>query len=198
MLGKVFGAMCLISIVYSALSGDMSELGGAVFEGAESAVTLTLSLVGIMCLWCGVMNVLREAGAIKFLARLISPVLRLFFPDAHHSGEGKEEIAASIGANLIGIGNAATPLALSAIKKLHADHVKRGGRADTASRDMITLAVLNCASANLLPTTILSLRRSAGSQNPFSVVLPIWIASFLCAFLSLMLSRACGMGDKNL
>ncbi len=194
MLGRVFGIMCLISIVFGALNGNTADLGGAVFEGAESAVTLTLSLCGIMCLWCGIMQVLRDAGAIEILARAISPILRVFFPDAEKSGEGREEISASIGANLLGIGNAATPLALSAIKKLHANSIKNGGRSDTASGDMITLAVLNTASANLLPTTILALRRAAGSQNPFSVVAPIWICSVSCAVFALVLTRACRMG----
>ncbi|MEE0968420.1 MAG: spore maturation protein A [Clostridia bacterium] len=193
MLGKVFGVMCIISLVFGAATGNMEAVGGAVFEGAESAVTLTISLCGIMCLWCGVMNVLRDGGAVRVLSRLISPLLKIFFPDAERSGEGKEEISASIGANLLGIGNAATPLALSAIKKLHTYNVKCTGRADTASRDMITLAVLNTASANLLPTTIIALRRAAGSSAPFSVVAPIWICSVSSALLALTITKACGM-----
>ena len=160
---------------------------------AESAITLTISLCGIMCLWCGIMQVLRDAGIIRLLSGIISPILKIFFPDAYESGEGKEEISACIGANLLGIGNAATPLALSAVKKLHADSVKRGGNEHIASRDMITLTVLNTASANLLPTTILALRRAAGSVSPFDVVLPIWICSLSCASLALLLCRAFGM-----
>ena len=143
------------------------------------------------------MQVLRDAGAIKLLSRIISPMIRLFFPDAYRSGEGREEISACIGANLLGIGNAATPLALSAIKKLHDDSVRSGGDPCAASRDMITLAVLNTASANLLPTTIIGLRRIAGSSDPFSVVLPIWICSLSCAFLALILCRACGMASRQ-
>ncbi|MGN1047211.1 MAG: nucleoside recognition domain-containing protein [Eubacteriales bacterium] len=199
MLGKVFGVISLISIVFGVMSGNTSALGAAVLDGAQSAVTLTLSLCGVLCLWCGVMNVLREAGAVKRLAALLSPVLRIFFPDVWKSGEGKEEIAAGIGANLLGIGNAATPLALSALKKLKKSHIKRGGAPEVASRDMITLAVMNTSSANLLPTTILALRRSAGASNPFSVVLPIWICSCCGALFALCLCRACGkvFGEKN-
>lgn len=196
MIGKVFGGMCIISISYGAYSGRLTEIGGSVFEGAEAAITLTFSLLGIMCLWCGIMQVLRDAGAIKVLSKLLSPLTRLFFPDAYKSGEGSEEISACIGANLLGIGNAATPLALSAIKKLHNDSIKRGGDPCVASRDMITLSVLNTASANLLPTTIIGLRRVAGASNPFSVVLPIWICSLSCAFLALFLCRTCGMVRK--
>ncbi len=196
MIGKVFGAMCIISISYGAYSGRLAEIGGAVFEGAESAISLTISLLGIMCLWCGIMQVLRDAGAIRVLSKILSPITRLFFPDAYKSGEGKEEISACIGANLLGIGNAATPLALSAIKKLHSDSIRRGADPNVASRDMITLAVLNTASVNFLPTTIIGLRRIAGASSPFSVVLPIWICSLCCAFLALLVCRACGMRRK--
>lgn len=197
MLGKVFGVMVLVSIIFALICGNTAELGGAVLDGASDAVTLTLSLCGVMCLWCGVMNVLKKAGAIKALARLLSPVLRVFFPDASKDGEGKEEIAACIGANMLGIGNAATPLAVSAMKKLRASHVKRGGDPDEASRDMITLAVGNTAAVNLLPTTILALRRSAGASEPFSVVLPIWITSVCGALFAHVLCRVLGSTDNK-
>ncbi|MBQ8005306.1 MAG: hypothetical protein IJ303_03235 [Clostridia bacterium] len=193
MLGKVFGVMCLISIAFGIPCGKTAELGAAVFSGAEAATALSISLCGAMCLWCGIMNLLREAGAIRCLARIISPIIRLFFPDAEKSGEGKEEIAASIGANLLGIGNAATPLALSAIRKLHASAVKNGEDPAYASRDMITLAVLNTASANLLPTTIIALRSKAGALAPFAVVAPIWICSLSASLLALTLCRGCGI-----
>lgn len=196
MLGKVFGIMCLVSVIFALITGNMGALGGAVLEGAEAALEVTLSLAGVMCLWGGIMQVLREAGAIELLAGLLSPLLRIFFPDAYSSGEGKEEIAACIGANLLGIGNAATPLALSATKKMHEWHVGRGGRREEASRDMITLAVLNTAAANLMPTTILALRRSAGATDVFSVVPPIWICSCASALFALLLTKALG-GIKN-
>ncbi len=196
MPGKIFGGMCLISMIFGVLTGRMEEIGEAVFSGAESAVQLTISLCGVMCLWCGIMEVLRRAGAIKVLSKLISPIIKLFFPDAAKSGEGAEEISACIAANLLGIGNAATPLALEAIKKLHKDSIRRGGKKDEASRDMITLAVMNTAAASLLPTTIIALRRGAGSQNPLSVVPAIWICSFCCAAFALILCRICGWRQK--
>ncbi len=197
MLGKVFGIMCLISIVFGAINGSIYQLGNAVFEGAEAAISLTISLSSVICLWNGVMNVLKQAGAIKLFAKLISPILRIFFPDAYAGGKGKEEISASIAANLLGIGNAATPLALSAMKEMHDECIAKGGDGTSPTRDMITLAVLNTASANLLPTTIIALRRMAGSANPFSVVAPIWICSFSSAALALLITRACGMNRKR-
>ena len=196
MPGKIFGGMCLISMIFAVLNGRVELLYEAVFSGAETAVQLALSLCGIMCLWCGIMEVLRRAGAVRGLAKLISPIIKLFFPDAAKSGEGAEEISACIAANLLGIGNAATPLALEAMKKLHGDSVRRGGKRDEASRDMITLAVMNTAAASLLPTTIVALRRSAGSEMPLAVVPAIWICSFCCATFALILCRICGWRQK--
>lgn len=188
MLGKIFGSVTLLSLLIALLTGNTEALGNAILDGASDAVTLTISLAGVMCLWCGVMEVLREAGLITLLARLIRPFLRLFFPDSCGEGQGAEEIAANVAANLLGLGNAATPLALSALEKMQ----RRNPHPDRPSNDMVTLAVMNTAPVNLLPATILSLRRAAGSSDPFSVVAPIWLVSFFCWIAALSLSRAWG------
>lgn len=188
MLGKLFGVITVLSFCIALLTGNVSALGTAVLDGASDAVTLTLSLMGIMCLWCGVMGVLESAGVVTRLARLMRPFLRIFFPDSWKSGTGAEEIAANISANLLGIGNAATPLALAALEKMQ----KRNPHPERPTNDMVTLAVMNTASISLLPTTILALRRAAGSQNPFSVVLPIWVVSAVCALAALILTRTVG------
>ena len=185
-LGKIFGVICVISVFFSFLNSKAAELGNAVIDGASSAVSLTVSLCGMMCLWCGIMRVLRRAGMIEKLAGLLSPFLRFFFPDAYKTGEGCSEIAANISANLLGIGNAATPLAICAMQKLQ----KNNPEPDTASHDMITLAVLNTASISIVPSTILALRRAEGSADPFAVVAPIWICSVCTSALALILCRA--------
>ena len=186
MLGKTFGILSLFALVFALLAGRIQEVGNAVLDGTSAAVELTVSLVGIMCLWNGVMQVLEDAGLIGKLARLWRPFLRAFFPDTY--GACGEELSANITANLLGIGNAATPLALSALKKMKSCSKSN----ELPTRDMITLAVMNTASFSLLPTTIISLRRAAGSENPFAVVAPIWICSFVCWLLALCLSRAAG------
>ena len=134
----------------------MGEVANAIPDGASGALEVIFSLVGMMCLWCGMMEVLREAGLIRRLSRLLSPFLRLFFPRAYQTGEGAEEICANVSANLLGIGNAATPLALRAMEKLqrHNPHPER------ASGEQITLAVLNTASVTLIPANLLALRRA--------------------------------------
>ncbi len=184
MLGRVFGCMCLISFVFAIYTGNSEGLLIAVLDGASGAVTLTISLCGMMALWCGIMKVFEGAGLIERLSRLLSPLLRRCFSAAYRSGEGIGEISANISANLLGIGNAATPLALAAMKKLQAINPDKS----TASADMITLAVMNTASLNIIPSTIIALRRAAGSAEPHAVIAPIWIVSAACATLALLLT----------
>lgn len=184
MLGKIFGILCLSAVFFGILGGNGIELGGAVLDGAANAVEITLSLCGVMCLWCGVMRVLSQAGLIRRLSRLFSPFLRLFFPKASRTGDGIEEISANISANLLGIGNAATPFALSAMQKMQ----QNNPHPEKADCEQITLAVLNTASFTLIPVNLLALRRAAGSTNPYAVMLPIWIVSLLSTAMALLLT----------
>lgn len=186
MLGKCFFILCLISVICAPFTGNLSELSNAVVDGAAASVELTLTLAGNMCLWCGIMEVLRQAGAIEKLSRILSPILRLVFPKSWKTGCAKEEITAAISANMLGIGNAATPFALEAMNKMQTENPDRS----VATDDMVTLAVLGTSSVNLLPTTLVALRRSAGSVSPFRIIVPIWICSAACALFGVILSRA--------
>lgn len=185
MLGKIFGILCLIAFLFAVLCGNLSQLGEAVLDGTAKAVQVLISLGGMMCFWCGILEVLRQAGLIQRLSRLLSPFLRLFFPEAWRKKEGIEEISANVSANLLGIGNAATPYALEAMEKLQRHNPCK----DRASAEQITLTVLNTASFSLIPATLLALRRAAGSQNAGCVIIPIWITSSLCTLLTLLLMR---------
>ncbi len=184
MLGKIFGGLVLLSLVAGILLGNTAQLSNAVLDGAKGAVELSLSLCGIMSLWCGIMKVMESAGMIEKLSALLRPMLKIFFPDAYKSRVGIGEISANISANLLGIGNAATPFALKAMEKLQSINKNPS----CASADMITLAVMNTASFNLIPTTIIALRRAAGACEPYSVIVPIWISSLTCSLMALVLS----------
>lgn len=190
MLGKIYGIICLLALLFGIWNGNAAALGGAVIDGAAGAVQVTLSLCGMMCLWCGMMEVLREAGAIRRLSRLLRPLLRLIFPRAAQTGEGLEEISANVSANLLGIGNAATPMALRAMEQLQ----KHNPKPDRASAEQITLAVLNTASVSLIPANLLALRRAAGSPQPYAIMVPVWIVSVVCAALAVVLTRLFGRG----
>lgn len=197
MLSVVLSLICIASVVYGVIRGRMSELSAAVLDGASGAVSLTLTLCGSMCLWCGIMELLSRAGAMRRLAHFISPLLRIFFPDAYRSGCATEEIAANISANILGIGNAATPYALAAMKKLAKRAEELGIPTGTASDDMITLAVLNTSSVSLIPTTVCALRRAAGASQPFLVVPAVWICSAVCATMAVVLARCMALPRAN-
>lgn len=186
MLGKVFGMMVLVSLGFGIYNGTGEDMAAAVLEGASSALRLSLTLCGTMCLFCGVMRVLEEAGAVRWLARLFRRPLAFFFPDTAASGQGLEEICANLAANLLGVGNAATPMALAALQKLQ----KNNPDPNTATGDMITLTVLNTCSVAVIPSTVLALRQEAGARDPFAVLVPIWICSVTCAALALLITRA--------
>ena len=144
-------------------------------------------IFALMCLWCGVMRVFSAVGLIDRLRRLLSPLLRCVFPTAFARGEGDREITANIAANLLGIGNAATPLAVSAMREMQKSNPDKSRATD----DMITLAVLNCSSFCIFPGTLVALRHSSGSASAASVLLPVWIASLASSVLAVLLCRIC-------
>lgn len=185
MIGKCFAVFCSVSVIYSIFTNNLSALSDAIFDGASKSVSLSVSLLGVMCLWGGVMSLLKSAGMIEKLSRLLRPILRYAFPTAFKTGVGAEEITANVSANLFGIGNAATPLAISAMKKMQ----ENNPAPNVASDDMITLAVLNSSSLDLFPMTLIALRRAAGAADPYSIIVPIWITSFLSSVLAVVLCR---------
>ncbi len=193
MIGKIFGVICLIALIFGIFSGNGAALGDAMLDGTARALEVTLSLTGMMCLWCGFMEVLKEAGAIGKLSRILRPVLRRIFPQAWESGEGAEEIAANVSANLLGIGNAATPMGLRAMERLQ----KQNPHPDRATSEQVTLMVLNTAPLSFFPTTLFVLRRAAGSAVPYAVLIPVWIVSLACAALSVLLCKTLNFSKKT-
>ena len=185
MLGICFFVLCFVSVLFTVVAGDPAALSNGVLDGAGRAMELMFSLSGAMALWCGIMNVLQEAGWIGRLSRLLSPILRRVFPASWEDSDVREKITAAISANILGIGNAATPLALSAMEAMQ----RRNPTPHRATDDMITLSVLATASLDLLPTTLIALRHSGGSPSPYSILPPVWITSFLCCSAAILLCR---------
>lgn len=188
MLGKCFSVICLVSVIFAVSSGNITALAPAALEGAADAVRLVISLAGMMTFWSGVLSVLEDCGAIKALSRIISPLMKIAFPNAWKTGVGKNEITASVSANILGLGNAATPLAISAISKMQEENEDKS----RATNDMMTLAVLGSCSFSLFPTTIITMLVSGGAAKPFSVIVPVWICSAASAMLGILLCRLSG------
>lgn len=185
MIGKICGLICVLSFVFGVINGNVGQMSEAIFEGASSAVSLTISLIGTMCLWNGIMRVASASGVIERLSKIMSPVLKFLFPDAYRKNNGLGEIAVSISANIFGLGNAATPLAIKAMEKLQQNNIDKA----IASNDMVMFTVLGTASLDLFPATLIALRQSAGSLDAVEVVVPIWICSFVTAVLGVILVK---------
>ncbi len=189
MLGKIFGTLCVISFICAAATGRMAELGAAAATGAASAVTVSLGLLGAMALWNGIMRVLDAAGATQILGAMAAPVLRFVFPDAYRKRHGISEITAAVTANMLGLGNAATPLSIAAMKALAENGGDEYAASGRATDEMVTFAVLSTASLDIIPATLLALRTAAGSAAPDDILLPVWICSGLCATAAVLFAR---------
>jgi len=186
MLGKSFGVLVIISVAFALFTGGGEALSSGAVDGASRAVTVALSLSGMMCLWGGIMNVFHESGATRRLSKVLSPALSKLFPTAFSTGCAKEEISSAVCANILGIGNAATPLALAAMKKMGS-----AVPGDRASDDMIMLTLTSVSPLSILPTTVIALRRSAGCADPFAVIVPVWICSGATFLFTVLLASAC-------
>lgn len=198
MISKIFGIIVVISVIASLFTGKIAQVGTAVAEGADSAVKLTIALAGMICLWNGIMRVLKSVGLIENLSRLISPFLKILLPYTYNLKKQNDKdaisalqsVSANIGANILGIGNAATPLGIDAMTKLN--DVKNKSKycdTSTANGDMIMFAVFNCASLQIVPTTLIALRSAAGSEAVFEIIPAIWLCSILTTLFAITITK---------
>ncbi len=194
MIGKSFFVLLCFSLLFSGITGSRVELTPQILAGCTNAVRYAISLCGMMALWNGVLEVLREKRIPEKLSRICSPFFARIFPAAWQSGVGRDAITCALCANFIGLSNAATPYALTAMEEMD----RANPTPETASDDMATLAVLGCACPSLVPTTVLALRYDAGSASPGRILVPVWIASGICFAASVLLSRFCAaVGTKR-
>ena len=165
--------MLLIGSAFLFFNGQGSALADIALEGAAQAVTLTISLIGAYALWMGVMNIAQEAGFVQSISRMLRPVLTRLFPGVPPEGKVAQDISLNLSANVLGLGNAATPYGLSAMQGLQ----QLNGGAKVASNAMCMLLVVNSSILQLLPTTVIAMRASAGSTQPASIMLPMLLAT---------------------
>lgn len=167
-----------VSILCSFLLGRGSELTGGILQGAQQGVTLGISLAGSLCLWSGVGKVLEQAGITQFLARLLRPLLDRVFPSSRKDAKLQSALSGNICANFFGLGNAATPMGIQAVKRMldPCDPAR-------ATNEMCRLIVLNTASIQLIPANVAAVRASLGSAAPFDILPAVWITSLLSAGL---------------
>jgi spore maturation protein A len=179
----IWTGMVLISVLCGIAGGNEAEVAKAAVDGASAAIELCISIAGMLCLWSGVMEVMRCSGLAERLTEALRPVLRRLFPDEAEDQETMDSIAANISANLLGLGNAATPLGIQAAKRMS----RRSP--GIASDALCMLVVCNTASIQLIPTTVATVRAAAGSDAPFDILPAVWLASSLSVAAGIIACR---------
>lgn len=182
----IWTGMIAASVIYGLFSGTIGAVGSAAMEGAAAAVELCLSMAGIMCLWSGVMEIMKASGLADGLSRLFRPVLQKLLPNACKDPETLSVLSGNVSANLLGLGNAATPLGIQAARRM------ARGCHGLASNELCTLVVLNTASIQLLPTTVAGVRSALGSANAFDILPAVWLASVLSVAAGLIAAKVFG------
>lgn len=179
MLNILWPIFIIISFAYAIFSGNVDKLNKSIFSSTSESVNLCISLLGTICLWNGIMQIANKTSIIDRLTNLLKPAMNFLFPELKQEKEIQKEISLNVIANILGLGNAATPLGLKAMKSMQ----KKNPKKDTLTNSMITFIVLNTASLQIIPTTVIAIRSSMNSKNPTSIVFPVWIAT-ICAAIA--------------
>lgn len=174
----------LISLVCAVYTGHGRDLGGAVLTGAQEAVTLAIGMAGSLCLWSGAGKLMGRVGITQGLSHLLKPLLSRLFPETKNDPALSKDLSGNICANFLGLGNAATPMGISAAKRLC--------QGSTATDGLCRLIVLNTASIQLIPTNVAAVRVQLGCQTPFDILPAVWISSFCSAGLGLAMAWILG------
>ena len=172
-----------LSLLFGCATGQLSAVSAAALTGAQSAVELCLSMAGAICLWSGVMTLMDRCGLSGKLAGLLRPLLRRILPNASRDSETLAALSANVSANLLGLGNAATPLGIRAATRM------AQGCDGVASDELCRLVVLNTASIQLLPTTVAAVRSAHGCAAPFDILPAVWLSSVLSVSAGLLAAR---------
>ena len=183
MINYLWGIFFIVGIIYSFISH--TNIGNVMLGASKDAINLIMNMIPVMCLWLGIMKIAEVSGLLDKLSNLLKPFLKIVFPELKTEDEALKYISVNIVMNMLGLGNAATPFGLKAIKEMQIFNQKK----DTASRSMITFLVLNTASVTIMPTTIISLRILHGSTSPESIIPYIIITSSLSCLIGLIIDR---------
>lgn len=192
MLNYIWAAMMAISVICALITGRMDALSQGILNGAQKAVELTIAMAGMMCAWTGLLKIAEKGGVTGALARILYPLIHRLFPEYTRESSAMQAISLNITANLLGLGNAATPLGIAAMKEMAGKE-----KSDVPSNSMVRFVVLNTASIQLIPTYIATLRSRYGSKTPFDIVPAVWMVSVLALTAGLVAERLLERKDKS-
>ena len=181
MLNIIWCFFIIISIIYSIITGSFSEVNNGIFSGMESTVTLIISLFGSICFWNGIMNIVKNTSMIDKIKVLINPIIKKLFNDIDENSECYKNISMNFTSNLLGLGNSSTPCGLKAIEEMQKENKSN----KYLTNNQILFILMNTASIQLIPTTIISIRTSLGSKSPSIIILSVWFASII-TFISMI------------
>lgn len=185
MLNVIWPIFIIISFIYALITGNVEKVSNGIFDSASSAVELTLTFFGTICLWNGIMNIAKKTTLMSKLTKILQPAIKFLFPELKHNEQAKEEISMNVVANLLGLGNAATPLGLKAMETMQKENTKK----DTLTNSMAMFIVLNTASLQLIPTNVIAIRSSIGSIAPSSIILQVWGATIIAAAVGITATK---------
>lgn len=173
MLNKIWPFFIIISFVYAIYSGNFSNINDAIFKSADQTVELCLTMFGTLCLWNGIMKIAIKTSMIEKLTKFLKPIISFIFPEIKNDKKISKEISMNIIANILGLGNAATPLGLQAMESMQKTNIYKS----KLSNPMAMFILINTASLQIIPTTVISIRSSLGSQDPTKIIFAVWIAT---------------------
>lgn len=179
MLNKIWPFFIIISFAFAIYSGNISNINSAIFSSAEQTVELCLTLLGTLCLWNGIMNIALKTSLIKKLTKFLKPLISFLFPDLKNDKKISEQVSMNIVANILGLGNASTPIGLKTISSMQ----EKNNDKSTLNNSMAMFILINTASLQIIPTTVIAIRSSLGSNNPSKIILAVWVAT-IAAFLT--------------
>jgi spore maturation protein A len=185
MVNWIWMGMIVFSVLFGAANGKMEHVAEAAFGGAQTGVTVCLGLVSILVFWMGLMRIAEDAGLVRKLSRLLAPIVRRLFPDVPSEHPAMGYILSNMSANLLGLGNAATPMGIKAMQELQ----KLNTDPFTATPAMCTLLALNTASITIVPTTMIAIRMNFGSLHPADIVAPTLLATLVSTGAAIVADR---------
>lgn len=182
MLNILWPIFIILSIVYAIYTGRVNEINNGIFDALESAVGLSITFIGTISLWNGIMEIAKSTTLINKLTNILNPIIKRLFPELKNNQKANQEISINVIANILGLGNAATPLGIKAMKSMQEENKRK----DELSNSMMMFILLNTASLQLIPTNVIAIRTSLGSQNPTSIIIPVWISSIVAAIVGIL------------
>ena len=186
MMSYLWGGMILIGIIYGAFTGNLQAVTDAALQSAQDAVTLCITMMGVMSMWVGLMEIAKESGVVERLTRIIGPVLHFLFPKVPRGSRAEEYISLNVISNVLGLGWATTPAGLNAMKELENLRKQQGQAEGVATNEMCNFLILNISSLQLIPVNLIAYRSSYGSQNPTSIIAPAILATAFSTFVAIV------------